>query len=120
MCVSTRVEAQRRRSDAREPEDVVGHDDLGCSKDRSPDRDVHPEGIAERLGGDPALRPKALTAVRYAVVLDLGAGGVGRDLEREEVVELEARRLLELRQDLFGRSREPEINVSGRSGSFEA
>ncbi|AUX49051.1 uncharacterized protein SOCE26_105960 [Sorangium cellulosum] len=107
------IEAQRRRRDAGEREDVLRHHDLGLAEDRIAERDVHAERLPVELAGEPALRTEAEPVVLHPIVLNLGVVIVGADLEVHEVAEVAAPSLLQFREHVVGAAHHSEINVLG-------
>ena len=79
---------------ADEAEHVIGGDDLRLAQDRIAKGHIHPEALTVELARELALGAEAHAVVLHAVVLDLGVVVVGPHLEREEVAEVQTRRLL--------------------------
>ena len=109
------IEPERRRGDARESEDVVGHDDVRLAHERVAEGDVDAERPAVDHAREAALRSKAEAVVAHPLVLDLGVIGVRLNFEQHAVTEVEATCLLEQLQHVAGRAHHAEVDVLGGS-----
>src|SRR6185295_1727839 len=109
------VEPQPGWRDAGKGEHVLGHHTLGLTEHWIAERHIDPEGLTVEPAGQLALGAEA-----EPVVLELGVVVVGPDLERHEVGEVAAPRLLQLRKHLTRRTHQPEVDVPGGAGPFEA
>lgn len=114
-----RVEAQRGRGDAGEPQDIVGDDGVGRPEDRVAERNIDAERISVRFPCEPTLGAEAQALVLHALVLDLGMLRIRADLEGEEVAEVEASRGLEPGEHVVGRPGEAEVDVLRGSRALE-
>jgi hypothetical protein len=95
-----------------------GHD-VWCAQDWIAEPDVDAEGLTVRFSGHRARRLKTEAVVDHSVALNVRSILVGPYLEREEVIEIEARRFLETRENPVSRSGHPQVDVLRGSGAVE-
>ncbi len=89
-----RVHTKRRRCNSCESKNVVSHERLRLAKDRIAERHVDAEPLTLDLAGKTAFGAEPKSVILHPFCLDLGMLGVGHDLERQEVVQIEASGLL--------------------------